>query len=153
MVSLNISLFIDPQIVACLAGVSNEERSAWDEVIKLKEIQKGISMKDEFAAYSKLQRKINKLESQLKENRSSRMSKSLAIIGSVHIILQVLVALVIVISVIWFRQEPIVALKVDLFPLSTVLRYPSEMPNAISTHMWVIISNLSIRTLFKPILS
>lgn len=149
----NILYVINFQIVACFSGASHEERAAWSELLKLKEVQKGISMKDEFAAYSKLQRKINKLESELKENRSSRISKSLAIIGSVHIVLQVVVALLIVISVIWFRREPIVALKGDLFPLSTVLRYPSDMPNAISTHVWVLITNLSVRTLLKPILS
>ncbi|XP_068617704.1 guided entry of tail-anchored proteins factor 1 [Battus philenor] len=151
-VSALVPTLVKP-IVACFSRASNEDRSAWVEVMKLKEAQKGISIKDEFAAYSKLQRKINKLESQLKENRSSRMSKSLAIIGSVHIICQIVVALVIVVSVIWFRREPIVALKGDLSPLSTVLRYPSEMPNAISTHVWVLITNLSVRTLLKPILS
>ncbi|CAG5033328.1 unnamed protein product [Parnassius apollo] len=151
-ISALVPIIVKP-IVACFSGASNEERSAWREVMKLKEVQKNISMKDEFAAYSKIQRKINKLESQIKENRSSRMSKGLAIIGSVHIVLQVLVALTIVVSVIWFRREPIVALKGDLFPLTTILSYPSEMPNAVSTHMWVLITNFSIRTLLKPILS
>lgn len=110
-------------------------------------------MKEEFAAYSKLQRKINKLESQLKENSQTRMSKSLAVKSSVQIGAQVTVAALTVLSVIWFRREPIVALKGDLFPLTTMLRYPSQLPNAISTHMWVLISNFSIRTMLKPVLS
>ncbi|XP_026756501.1 guided entry of tail-anchored proteins factor 1-like [Galleria mellonella] len=140
-------------IVTCFIRPSNEERTMWAEIQKLKSAQKTISMKEEFAAYSKIQRKINKIESELKDNSQSRMSKSLAIKSSVQIVFQVVVALIMILSVIWFRQEPIVALKGDLFPLTTMLRYPSSMPNAISTHMWVIISNFSIRTLLKPVLS
>lgn len=141
------------QIIACFARPSNAEKSIWTEIIKLKAEQKGISMKDEFAAYSRIQRKINKLEGQLKDDSQSRMGKSLAVKSTIQIVFQVAVALVTVISVIYFRREPIVALKGDLFPFTTMLRYPSDMPNAISTHMWVLISNLSIRTLVKPLVS
>lgn len=110
-------------------------------------------MKDEFAAYSKLQRRINKLEGQLKDGSQTRINKSLAIKSAIQVALQAIVALTTVISVIWFRREPIVALKGDLFPLTKILSYPSDIPNAISTHVWVIISNVSIRTLLKPITS
>lgn len=110
-------------------------------------------MKDEFAAYSKLQRKLNKLEGQLKDNSQTRMSKSIAIKSSVQIVIQVIVGLLMVISVVWFRREPIVTLKGNLFPLTTILRYPSDMPNAISTHVWVLVSNFSIKTLLKPVIS
>ncbi|XP_045451157.1 guided entry of tail-anchored proteins factor 1-like [Melitaea cinxia] len=147
-----VPILVKP-IAACFSRPSSKERSILTELIKLKAEQQKISMKDEFAAYSKLQRKINKLDSELKENSQSRLSKSLAIKGSINIILQVVVALIIIISVIWFRREPIVALNSNLFPFSTMLRYPSDMPNAISTHVWVVISNVSIRSLLKPILS
>ncbi|XP_028171058.1 tail-anchored protein insertion receptor WRB-like [Ostrinia furnacalis] len=140
-------------IAACFSRPSNEERTIWAEVVKLKAEQKTISMKEEFAAYSKIQRKINKLEGQLKEDSQSRMSKSIAIKGSIQIILQVVLALVTIVSVIWFRREPIVALKTNLFPFTTMLRYPSDMPNSISTHVWVLVSNISLRTLLKPIIS
>lgn len=110
-------------------------------------------MKDEFAAHSKLQRRINKLESELKEGSSTRMSKSIAIKSSAQIGLQVALAIVTVLSVIWFRREPIVTLKVNLFPLSKMLSYPSDMPNAISTHIWVLVSNVSLRSLLKPFTS
>lgn len=121
--------------------------------MKLKAEQKGISMKDEFAAYSKLQRKINKLENQLKDNSQTRIGKNLAVKGTLQLVLRAVLGLITLVSVIWFRREPIVALKGDLFPLATILRYPSDMPNAISTHMWVLISNVSLRILLKPILS
>lgn len=110
-------------------------------------------MKDEFAAYSKLQRKINKLESQLKDDSQTRIGKNLAVKSTVQLVLQVGVGVTTLLSVIWFRREPIVALKGDLFPLTTMLRYPSDMPNAISTHVWVLITNVSIRTLLKPVIS
>lgn len=132
---------------------SNEEHSILTEIMKLKAEQKTISMKDEFAAYSKIQRKINKLDIILKENSQTRLSKSLAIKGSINILMQVVLALVIVVSVIWFRREPIVALEGDLFPLGTILRYPSSTQNAVSTHVWVLISNVSIRSLVKPLIS
>ncbi|XP_053610455.1 guided entry of tail-anchored proteins factor 1-like [Plodia interpunctella] len=145
--------YLTKPIVACFVRPSNDERTVWSEILKLKSAQQNISMKEEFAAYSKIQRKINRLELQLKDDSQTRMSRSLAIKSSAQIAFQVAVGLVTVLSVIWFRREPIVALKGDLFPLGTVLRYPSEMPNAISTHMWVLMSNFSIRTLLKPILS
>ncbi|KAH9638912.1 hypothetical protein HF086_013811 [Spodoptera exigua] len=141
------------RIAACFARPSNEERSVWSEILKLKAEQKGISMKDEFAAYSKLQRKINKLESQLKDDSQTRIGKNLAVKSTIQLVLQVVVGVTTVLSVIWFRREPIVALKGDLFPLTTMLRYPSDMPNAISTHVWVLITNVSIRTLLKPVIS
>ncbi|CAF4929319.1 guided entry of tail-anchored proteins factor 1-like [Pieris napi] len=151
-ISALVPLLVKP-IVACFSRPSHEERQLWDEIVMLKCQQKQISMKDEFAAYSKLQRRIIKLEAELKENSQARLSKSLAIKGTIHIVLQVVIGFVIIISVILFRREPLVALKGDLFPLTTFLKYPSETPNAISTHMWVIISNVSIRTLVKPMLS
>lgn len=121
--------------------------------MKLKAEQKGIPMKEEFAAYSRLQRKISKLEAQFKDDSQTRMGKTLAIKSTIQIAFQIVVGLVTIMSVIYFRSEPIVTLKGDMFPFTTMLRYPSEMPNAISTHMWVLISNLSIRTMVKPILS
>ncbi|XP_063537316.1 guided entry of tail-anchored proteins factor 1-like [Cydia strobilella] len=149
-ISVLVPYLVKP-IAACFSRPSLEERASFAEVKRLKCEQNSISMKEEFAAYHKLQRKINEIENQLKENSQSRMSKSLAVKSTVHVALQAVVALIIVISVIWFRREPIVALEGNLFPLSTMLRYPSETPNAISTHVWVMISNLSIRTLLKPI--
>lgn len=140
-------------IAACFARPSNEERTIWTQIVNLKAEQKSISMKDEFAAYSKLQRKINRLESQLKDNSQTRINKSLAVRSTIQIGLQAAVAFMTVISVIWFRREPIVVLNGDLFPLSSFLRYPSDIPNSISTHVWVVISNVSIRTLLKPITS
>lgn len=124
----------------------------WDEILKLKEEQKAMSMKDEFAAYSKLQRKIYKLETALKDSSQTRLSKNIAIKSSVKLVLQVFLAVITVVSVIWFRREPIVALKGDLFPLTSILRYPSNMPNAISTHVWVLISNFSVKILLKPVI-
>ncbi|XP_026747824.1 tail-anchored protein insertion receptor WRB-like [Trichoplusia ni] len=154
VVLCSLSLLV-PQLVkpisACFGKPSHEERSVWDEVVKLKAEQKSISMKDEFAAYSKLQRKINKLENQLKDNSQTRIGKNLAVKGTLQLVLHAVVGLMTLVSVIWFRREPIVALKGDLFPLTTMLRYPSDMPNAISTHMWVLISSVSIRILLKPI--
>ncbi|KAL0871031.1 hypothetical protein ABMA27_004840 [Loxostege sticticalis] len=145
--------YIVKPVAACFSRPSSEERTLWEQILKLKAEQKSISMKDEFAAYSKIQRKINKLEGQLKDGSQSRMSKSIAIKSSVQIILQVVLALLTIVSVIWFRREPIVALKTNLFPFAAMLSYPSGMPNAISTHVWVLVSNVSLRTLLKPIIS
>lgn len=141
------------QVSACFSRPSKEERKILEEIVKLKAEQNSLSIKDDFAAYSKLQRKINKLEATLKDNSQTRISRSLAIKGSVHIILQVILAAVIVVSVFWFRREPIVAFNTDLAPITNILQYPSETPNAISTHIWVLISNVSIRSLLKPVLS
>ncbi|KAJ0174758.1 hypothetical protein K1T71_009866 [Dendrolimus kikuchii] len=140
-------------IASCFTRPSNEERTIWAKILKLKSTQQTISMKDEFAAYSKVQRKLNKLESQLKDNSQTRMSRSIAIKSSIQIVLQVIIGLIMVVSVIWFRREPIVTLKTNLFPLTTVLRYPSDMSNAISTHVWVLVSNFSIKALLKPVTS
>ncbi|KAI5637562.1 CHD5-like protein domain-containing protein [Phthorimaea operculella] len=140
-------------IAICFAKPSKQERQTWADILQLKAKQKTLSMKDDFAAYSKIQRKINVLENQLKDNTQSRRTKSLAIKGSIHIGLQAFVGLIILASVIWYRREPIVALKGNLFPLETILRYPSDVPNSISTHMWVLISNVSIRSLLKPFTS
>lgn len=123
----------------------------WSQIVRLKAEQKGISMKDEFAAYSKLQRKINSLENQLKDDSQTRIGKNMAVKSTIRMGLQIGIGLVTVLSVIWFRREPIVTLKGDLFPLTGVLRFPSDMPNAISTHVWVGITNVAVRTLLKPI--
>ncbi|KOB77539.1 Tryptophan-rich protein [Operophtera brumata] len=151
-VSALVPILVKP-IIACFARPSNAERTVWTEIMKLKAEQKGISMKEEFAAYSRIQRKISKLEAQFKDNSQARIGKTLAIKSTIQIAFQIVVGLVTIISVIYFRREPIVALEGDMFPFTTMLRYPSEVPNAISTHMWVLISNLSIRILLKPVMS
>lgn len=110
-------------------------------------------MKDEFAAYSKLQRRINKLETDLKDSSQTRMRKSIAVKGTVHLALQVFCIIVMFCSIVWYRYEPIVTLKGNLFPLSSFLTYPSSTPNAISTHVWVLITNVSFKCLIKPFMS
>lgn len=138
-------------ILSLFSKVTSEEQSLWLQVKKLKEEQSMLSMKDDFAVYSKLQRKINKIEAELKETSQSRAGKKLAVKSSLTLGLQGIIAITLIISIIWYRKEPIVILKGNLFPLSTFLRYPSEVENSVSAHIWVLVSNYSIRTLIKPL--
>ncbi|XP_023937262.1 guided entry of tail-anchored proteins factor 1 [Bicyclus anynana] len=152
ILSALVPVLVKP-IAACFVRPSTEDRALLAEMKKLIAEQQHISMKDEFATYSKLQRKINKLDGILKENSQTRLSKSLAVKGLVHIVLQVVITLIIIVSLFWFRREPIVALGGDPFPFTSILQYPSDTENAVSAHVWVLISNVSIRALIKPFIS
>lgn len=139
-------------IVSWFYSPTKEELLKLEELRKLLEELNQKSIKDEFAAYSRLQRRINKLEAEVKKMSQSRISASVTVNASIKLALEVLVAIVTVISIIFFRKIPVATMKGDLFPFTTVLRYPSELPNAISAHVWIIISNVTLKVLLKPML-
>lgn len=113
--------------------------------------QQALSIKDDFAAHSKLQRKLNKLEDQLKSLVQVRLERNVKLKYAIQYSVQAALAVLMLVSVIYFRREPLIVLKQNLFPFENLFSYPSGVPHAIAPHAWVLISRLSCNTVVKAV--
>lgn len=99
--------------------------------------QNQISITENFAKHSKLQRKINVLDEKLNEIRSERnnMSVQLTVIYGVKILIGVLV----VIISICFRNYPVIEVdqRINLVPFDHIISYPNKQ-NTVSFHCWFL---------------
>ncbi|CAH0556632.1 unnamed protein product [Brassicogethes aeneus] len=115
-----------------------KERELFSQVFKLKREQNTLNMVDDFAKYSKIQRKINVIELELEElkgNKNTTVPLGLAIKYG----LKVIISLLLLIMSIYFRNTPVFTIdkSLDLAPFNYIISYPNEL-NHVSFHFWVI---------------
>lgn len=135
----------------CFFRQSSQEKKIYDEILHLKAEQQGISMTDNFAAYSKLQRRIIKLEDLHKENTQARRSANIKIKLFVTYGLQIILGFTMFVTAYWFRHTPLFVLDQSLFPFQRLFSYPNDFANSISPHSWIIISRVSFSSVMQGI--
>lgn len=118
---------------------TEKERSLLDQKRALQVEQSRLSMVDNFASYSKLQRQINAIDQELTNQRSNRSYTSIKLNLFFTYGLKILLGVIIVVLSMYFRKEPVFVLskKFDLSPFTKVISYPNE-DNAVSFHFWVM---------------
>ncbi|XP_069134259.1 guided entry of tail-anchored proteins factor 1-like isoform X2 [Argopecten irradians] len=115
--------------------VSDEELNLRSQVKELKTEQDTISMTDEFAKYAKIQRRIDKLMSQVKESNSTRMQKSSMLSLFVRIGIYVTQAITMLTLVFQYRNEPLLMFPSEWFyPLQKFVALPTGIPVPRSAH-------------------
>lgn len=151
-----IFLFILPicfffKILYWLEGQTSRERSLIMQKRELQRDQSSISMADNFASYSKVQRKINALDQELSEIREERRYKNFKYRFFLQYGLRFVFGIVLVVLSIYYKREPVFSLsrKFDLAPFSKIISYPNE-ENNVSFHFWVLCSTAVARLLPLP---
>lgn len=101
--------------------------------------QSQISMVDEFASYSKIQRRINVIEQQLSEIRSERSYNVLQLNFVFTYGMKVAFILILMWISIYYRNVPVFKLsqRFDLSPFTRIISYPNT-DNSVSVHFWVM---------------
>uniref|UniRef100_A0A1B6ERZ3 Guided entry of tail-anchored proteins factor 1 n=1 Tax=Cuerna arida TaxID=1464854 RepID=A0A1B6ERZ3_9HEMI len=112
----------------------------------LSELQKesiGINMTEEFAKYARLQRKIIKIQDELKTEALALQQSNM----TNKMILQVVMSVLSVVVVYMFNAQPVVYLSPQwLYPVSSIMCWPGIQPGAISFLLWCAITNSVVKT-------
>lgn len=110
----------------------------------LKIEQQKYSMIDEFAKYSKLQRRINALNEELKTSKQgdNPLWKNLVLSHVPQLVGTVILFLL----VLYYRSTPIFRLPdgIDLVPFNYIISYPNGR-NYVSLHFWIMSCNVVAR--------
>ena len=119
------------------------------EYLDLKHQQKSISMQDEFAKYSKIQRKLNKIEMEMKKLKSDKNAFVMTWKLKASIGLYVLYVACIFGLVLFKRYEPVVNISNIWMPkqVKSILSYPTNKSNVIGLPIWILICRQFSRAL------
>jgi len=125
-------------ILRFLGGEGKSERQVRQEISKLKLQLQALSMVDQFAAYAKLQRKINTLQQQYKDRVSQRVAGE----QKVRMVLGGCVRSVIGLMCVWlvweYRSDSVASLPPTLmWPLGPLLALPSCQLGQVSVVVWL----------------
>ncbi|XP_060516964.1 guided entry of tail-anchored proteins factor 1-like isoform X2 [Cylas formicarius] len=120
---------------------SKHEKNLLNEKVQLKREQCNYNMMDDFAKYSKVQRKINKIEEELEhiENKKIGFVLSTFCIYSV----KCLCTMCILALTVYFKGSYVFKLddSIDLTPFNYLISYPNEK-NFVSIHFWIMCCNV-----------
>lgn len=101
-------------------------------------------MIDEFAKYSKLQRRINALDEELKSSKKgdNPLWKNLVLSH----VPQLVGTIILFLLVLYYRRTPMFKLpdSVDLVPFNYIISYPNGR-NYVSLHFWIMSCNVVAR--------
>jgi len=137
-------------VMFLLFRTSDEEVQLRGELKTLRRELASVSPVDEFARYARLQRKINKIEEQVMSKGQSRMDVRESLRWKSTKAVQALIGSVLVYITLTCRAEPVAwGLSNNLWPLGSLLQYPTGVEGTVSTVMWLFICNSACRTLIK----
>lgn len=114
-----------------------EEKELMEDKRCLKTEQSEISITENFAKYSKLQRKINSIDEKLNELRGNRNDITLQLLITYG--LKILIGTIIFFCSVYFRNSPLFHIdeRISLMPFNKIVSYPNGQ-NTVSFHFWVL---------------
>lgn len=121
-----------------------------EEYLLLKVEQSKINMQKEFAKYSKIQRKMNKVELLMKELKSNRNSFMLTWKLKSIILIYILYAVSIIVLMFFKRYDSVASTNGIWLPsyIKSVLSYPTNEKDVIGFPIWIIICRQFSRAIF-----
>ncbi|XP_018336551.1 tail-anchored protein insertion receptor WRB-like [Agrilus planipennis] len=145
--SINTSIIGVP-LLKWVNRSTSQERKLIEKRSELKQQQSNIPMVDNFAKFSKIQRKINSVDQELEEIQKQKSDKIFLtkILSSYG--LKVIIGTALFFFSYYYRFSPILHLneKYNLFPLSNIIAYPNE-PNTVSVHFWIVCCTTAARAI------
>ncbi|GAB0087390.1 hypothetical protein DMENIID0001_016870 [Sergentomyia squamirostris] len=110
---------------------------------------KGISMREDYTGYVKVERKIVAAEKRLNELAILNSTSKLIIKYGIPYGTQVLLSLILVSISILYRSTPVMVFeeKFDFMPFGAIMRVPTGVPGAISVPFWIFVSSFVGRAL------
>lgn len=136
--SVNIHL-IHSQILKWLNIPTDKECDLLSRKRQLLSEQSVLSMVDNFAKYSKLQRQINVIDQELADLQNQRSYNNFKYKYFFMYGLKIIVYVLLFVLSIYYRTVPVFSVprKFDLTPFTKLIAYPNK-DNDVSFHFWVI---------------
>ncbi|KAJ1528511.1 hypothetical protein ONE63_006918 [Megalurothrips usitatus] len=146
-----LSAFSQLIVKYVLSLVFQENSHAKDvriEIAKIRTEMSQISMMDEFARHARLQRKLIKLQEELKTERMSVNSTRLKYKLSIGTGMSIFTSILSIFLVFLYRSEAVVVLpEYWLSPLSGIISWPSEEKGAVSALTWIAVCGFVSRSI------
>lgn len=116
------------------------ERLLLTQKADLKFEQSKLSMVDQFARFSRIQRKINSIEQELTELQSQRLRNNLIVRMLCTYVVRFIFGMVLTCLGIYYRNTPLLSIssKFDLSPFTYILSYPNAVDNTVSVPVWIM---------------
>lgn len=145
----NVFCFLIPKLLKWLNKPTEKEVTLYRNKMKLKHQQSELSITDQFAKYSKIQRQINAIDQQLEEMQSTKKSRNFKWDISLIYLLKVPFTLLLLIFSYYYRYTPAFYLNknFDLFPFSGVIAYPNKEKNAVSIYFWALCCTSALKVM------
>ncbi|XP_033105304.1 tail-anchored protein insertion receptor WRB-like [Anneissia japonica] len=137
--------FFVKKILKIAFRVSSKELDLQTSLLDLQSEKDQVDVKEEFAKYAKIERKINKVVTELKEARNARRFDIFKVSWILNLAGKFLCAVGFVIMIWSYRTSPLVTLKEEwLFPLAGILAFPTGQSGSIGITCWVLICKIVI---------
>ncbi|CAI6351198.1 unnamed protein product [Macrosiphum euphorbiae] len=132
-----------PKFIIWSMNINKEHQKIVGEISLLKKEQSKISIVKEFAKHAKLQRKINKLNEQLKNHVIENSSKNLKIKFISKVSLYVFSAILNLLFVYYnYNKTVLIELPTNWFlPLSWLVQWPTSQVGTMSFVFWYSVTN------------
>lgn len=145
-VLMSFSQLIIKYALSLLFQESNHIGNVREEIAETRKKMSQISMMDEFAKHARLQRKLIKLQDELKAEKmtvsSSRLKYKLIVGSGASLIM----GLIMVFLIYMYRSEPVLVLPEKwLSPLSFIISWPSQHEGAVSGLFWISVCGSTSR--------
>ncbi|XP_055696550.1 guided entry of tail-anchored proteins factor 1 [Lutzomyia longipalpis] len=136
-------------VVNCINTDTREEVQLKATIAGHRRELRGISMKDDYTTYVKIERKIVAAEKRLSDLAILNSTSKLVIRYGIPYGTQAVLSLVLIGISIYFRSTPVLVFdeKFDLVPFGAIMRIPTGVPGAISVPFWIFVSSFMGRTL------
>lgn len=122
------------------------EQQNLNKDIQLMRFEQGkLSMKDDYTAHVKLERKILAAQTQLQElaNKSGKSNKLMFVKYILPYGSQFVLSITLLYISFSYRNEPVIILgdKFDFTPFSWVMRFPTGIRGAVSVPFWIFVNS------------
>ncbi|XP_041462021.1 guided entry of tail-anchored proteins factor 1-like [Lytechinus variegatus] len=135
-----------------LLCAENEDKKR--ELQDLLDQQSEINMKEEFAKYAKVERKIIKLKEELKSLKNSQVATRFTVSWGLTLALNTVYS-IFMIGLIWtYRYEPVILLEEEwTWPFGRILAFPCGVPGAIGITAWLAVCSAMVARLQESVKS
>ncbi|XP_066998997.2 guided entry of tail-anchored proteins factor 1 [Anabrus simplex] len=153
VLSASIPLLIK-SILACICVVTSQEKSLQNDEMKIRNEMANISMVDEFAKHARLQRKLIRVQEDLRTAANSRMSSY----RKTRLFLSYSAQLVITLTFmafVWMNYYTLVAVLPSkwLWPFGFILSWPTGVEGGISIMWWILLLGTGVRTIMAQVVA
>uniref|UniRef100_A0A6B2EHF7 Putative tail-anchored protein insertion receptor wrb n=1 Tax=Phlebotomus kandelakii TaxID=1109342 RepID=A0A6B2EHF7_9DIPT len=136
-------------VVSFLNTDTREESQLKATIVGHRRELKGISMREDYPGYVRIERKIVAAEKRLNELAIINSTSKMVIKYGVPYGTQLFLSIVLVSISIYYRSTPVIVFdeKFDFTPFGAIMRVPTGVPGAISVPFWIFVSSFMGRTL------
>ncbi|KAF5290941.1 hypothetical protein FQA39_LY14547 [Lamprigera yunnana] len=121
-------------------GASDYEINLINLKTEYKQNQAKLHLVDNFAKYSKIQRKVNGIDQELHELQNQRLRNGFFIKTVLLYSAKIAMTLLLLIFSIYYRYTPVLVLSSNfsLFPFDCIVSFPLHEQNCVSVPFWIL---------------